>query len=219
LSGAGGDELFNGYSHINYLRKIYSIRAFFRLLPLKIVSQMVGNYLPYKFRKALLIFAHSDSLSDMLDIYRSANMFHSFSNSSINRDVGIWGRRFNGKTDVARFCSYYEVTNYLRFRLLRDSDWASMAHGLELRLPFVDLHFLRDVSIYFRRLSLISKVSLFREFRRLSLPGWIFTRKKTGFNIPFVGNNGSVSSNSYKSRMNYLYRIKNEFLMSLFYRK
>src|SRR4029079_7397429 len=31
-----------------------------------------------------------------------------------------------------------ESVRYMRNRLLRDSDWASMAHSLEIRVPWVD---------------------------------------------------------------------------------
>ena len=31
-----------------------------------------------------------------------------------------------------------EMAWYMRNQILRDSDWASMAHGLEVRVPFVD---------------------------------------------------------------------------------
>lgn len=33
----------------------------------------------------------------------------------------------------------------MRNQLLRDADWAGMAHSLEIRVPFVDLELLRQV--------------------------------------------------------------------------
>jgi asparagine synthase (glutamine-hydrolysing) len=38
-----------------------------------------------------------------------------------------------------------ESTTYMRNQLLRDSDWASMDHSLELRTPLVDAWLLRDL--------------------------------------------------------------------------
>ena len=38
-----------------------------------------------------------------------------------------------------------EAMVYLRNQLLRDSDWASMAHGVELRTPLVDAYLLSQV--------------------------------------------------------------------------
>ena len=39
-----------------------------------------------------------------------------------------------------------ESTTYLRNQLLRDSDWASMDHSVELRTPLVDAELLRRVT-------------------------------------------------------------------------
>ena len=39
-----------------------------------------------------------------------------------------------------------ESSLYLRNQLLRDMDWASMAHSLEVRVPLVDAHLLRKVA-------------------------------------------------------------------------
>src|SRR5262249_27333022 len=39
-----------------------------------------------------------------------------------------------------------ESSLYLRNQLLRDTDWASMAHGLEVRVPLVDPILLRSVA-------------------------------------------------------------------------
>jgi len=33
---------------------------------------------------------------------------------------------------------------YMRQQLLRDADWADMAHSLEIRVPLVDLELLRQ---------------------------------------------------------------------------
>ncbi len=35
--------------------------------------------------------------------------------------------------------SRLELTQYMRNQILRDSDVMSMAHGLELRVPFLDI--------------------------------------------------------------------------------
>ena len=42
--------------------------------------------------------------------------------------------------------SVLEASWYMRSQLLRDSDWASMAHGLELRVPLVDWPLWRTVA-------------------------------------------------------------------------
>ena len=41
-------------------------------------------------------------------------------------------------SDIGRVCAL-ESAHYMRNQLLRDADWAGMAHGVEIRVPLVDL--------------------------------------------------------------------------------
>ena len=41
-----------------------------------------------------------------------------------------------------------EMAWYMRNQILRDSDWASMAHGLEVRVPFVDICLFERLASY-----------------------------------------------------------------------
>src|SRR5262249_13353190 len=41
-----------------------------------------------------------------------------------------------------------ECSLYMRDQLLRDTDWASMAHSLEVRVPLVDVDLLRHVALF-----------------------------------------------------------------------
>jgi asparagine synthase (glutamine-hydrolysing) len=76
-----------------------------------------------------------------------------------------------------------ESSLLLRNQLLRDIDWASMAHSLEVRVPLVDAFLLRK--IVRAVLSMNGKELLTRAPRR-PLPDAILTRKKSGFTIPNV---------------------------------
>src|SRR6266704_4587544 len=42
--------------------------------------------------------------------------------------------------------SLLEATWYMRSQLLRDADWASMAHSLEVRVPLLDIELLRTLA-------------------------------------------------------------------------
>jgi asparagine synthase (glutamine-hydrolysing) len=78
--------------------------------------------------------------------------------------------------------SALETLLYMRNQLLRDADWASMAHGLEVRAPLVDLPLSRSVA----RAAAggpISKRWLAASPAR-SLPQAVVQRPKTGFSIP-----------------------------------
>jgi ADP-heptose:LPS heptosyltransferase len=71
----------------------------------------------------------------------------------------------------------------MRHQLLRDSDWASMAHSLELRVPFVDLPFLRHAAPRIAGPKPPSKIEMARSAPS-ELPAGLFDRPKTGFTIP-----------------------------------
>ena len=48
------------------------------------------------------------------------------------------------KTEDSKISSL-ESCFYMRNQLLRDIDWAGMAHSLEIRTPFVDINFLQKI--------------------------------------------------------------------------
>ncbi|HVN76458.1 MAG TPA: asparagine synthase (glutamine-hydrolyzing) [Thermoanaerobaculaceae bacterium] len=72
---------------------------------------------------------------------------------------------------------------YLRDQLLRDTDWASMAHSLEVRVPLVEHHLLREVAPLLVRSHGNRKLYLTRSPAG-GLPPAVFTRRKTGFAVP-----------------------------------
>src|SRR5262249_11775532 len=48
-------------------------------------------------------------------------------------------------SDIARVCAL-ESAHYLRNQLLRDADWAGMAHSVEIRVPLVDVAVLESLA-------------------------------------------------------------------------
>lgn len=79
----------------------------------------------------------------------------------------------NAKVSVLEQCAY------MRNQLLRDIDWASMAHSLEVRVPFVDPVLQRHI---FQSGSLTSKAEIAGAGRRL--PQAVVKRLKSGFTTP-----------------------------------
>jgi asparagine synthase (glutamine-hydrolysing) len=77
-----------------------------------------------------------------------------------------------------------EASLYMRNQLLRDTDWASMAHSLEVRVPFVDTYLSRAIAPAL--VNLPSKVGkkLLATSPRSKLPDAITRRAKTGFVTP-----------------------------------
>ena len=76
-----------------------------------------------------------------------------------------------------------EASLYLRNQLLRDTDWASMAHSLEVRTPLVDASLLRQIAPL-----LLAKGARCKQYFAASpeppLPDWLRARQKTGFSVP-----------------------------------
>ena len=77
-----------------------------------------------------------------------------------------------------------ESMTYLRNQLLRDSDWASMAHGVELRTPLVDAYLLQQLQPLLGNFHRFPNKRLLAQAPRNPLPEAIITRRKTGFGIP-----------------------------------
>ena len=80
-----------------------------------------------------------------------------------------------------------ESSLYLRNQLLRDTDWASMAHGLEVRVPLVDPILLRSVAEVTAAPTIVGSHDLKALVGRspsLALPIAIMQRSKTGFTTP-----------------------------------
>lgn len=76
-----------------------------------------------------------------------------------------------------------EMNWYMRGQLLRDADWAGMAHSLEIRVPLVDrvlLASLADIVAGPTRLNKLDLASLPDQ----RMPDAIRHRKKTGFHVP-----------------------------------
>ena len=78
-----------------------------------------------------------------------------------------------------------ESTIYLRNQLLRDSDWASMYHGVELRTPYVDVTLLKNLKNVICYLPFFySKAPLISCLEK-KLPRSILFKRKIGFQTPY----------------------------------
>ena len=77
-----------------------------------------------------------------------------------------------------------EASLYLRNQLLRDTDWASMAHSLEVRVPFVDAQLLEAVAPVILSSRNGQGKSLIARTPNKPLPSAVLKRAKTGFATP-----------------------------------
>jgi asparagine synthase (glutamine-hydrolysing) len=72
-----------------------------------------------------------------------------------------------------------EAGAYMRNQLLRDTDWASMAHSVEVRTPLVDAWLLRQLAPIVMEYGRATKQSL-----GAVLPRALRERPKQGFSTP-----------------------------------
>jgi asparagine synthase (glutamine-hydrolysing) len=79
-----------------------------------------------------------------------------------------------------------ESTHYLRNQLLRDSDWASMGHALELRTPFVDAKLLEMLGPVVASFSGVVGKAMLAQSPEKHLPESVVNRPKTGFTLPMA---------------------------------
>ncbi|MEM4725025.1 MAG: asparagine synthase-related protein, partial [Candidatus Hadarchaeum sp.] len=79
-----------------------------------------------------------------------------------------------------------EITQYMRSTLLRDTDFMSMAHSLEVRVPFVDHVLLEQVLPLSGHLKLNGQPKrLLRQALQGLLPPEVLTHPKHTFTFPF----------------------------------
>ena len=79
-----------------------------------------------------------------------------------------------------------EASLYMRNQLLRDTDWASMAHSLEVRVPLVDAVLLAKLAGIGLATGQQSIKSLLAEAPKQPAPSGTIHRPKTGFVVPIA---------------------------------
>jgi asparagine synthase (glutamine-hydrolysing) len=112
--------------------------------------------------------------------------------------------------------SWMEFNYYMQDQLLRDADVMSMAHGLEIRVPFLDNHVINtsfSIAENIKYDAKIKKHLLIKAFGN-KLPKEIWDRPKMGFAIPFgdwLKNSDAVKSLS-ASKNNSIQKACNDFM-------
>jgi asparagine synthase (glutamine-hydrolysing) len=200
LTGLGADEMFAGYSNFRRVPKMEAFSKRFGRLPGLVrrpLSACVSLFAGKGDRGRKLAELATDQ--DSLHPYFLARMLFGASerNALFTRDQETSQRALDGvllesitasqSLDPVNRVSYLESHFYMRNTLLRDSDFMSMAHGLELRVPFLDRAL---VEACFRipgarKLEGNLPKNLLLASLGVELPMEIVNRPKRGFTLPF----------------------------------
>jgi len=125
-----------------------------------------GLFLPYELEKIMDPDVAREGLRRLKPLRRLA--------ATLSPDPG---------SDVGRVC-VLESAHYMRNQLLRDADWAGMAHGVEIRVPLVDVALLTALSPALPRLAPQTGKAALGKAPTVPLPSEIVARAKTGFGVP-----------------------------------
>ncbi|HTV17074.1 MAG TPA: asparagine synthase (glutamine-hydrolyzing) [Polyangiaceae bacterium] len=197
LSGVGGDELLCGYGSFERVARAARLGRRVRLLPglapllgglgalaadalkqpklARVGAQLASLEGLYQLERGLFFPAELPGLMGEAAAREGLDALGDFAASGAARARDDWAS-----------VALLESTSYLRNQLLRDSDWASMAHSLELRTPLCDARLLEALGPY------LSSFRGGRGKRWLArcpeppLDAAIVARDKTGFGLPMA---------------------------------
>lgn len=207
LAGTGGDELFGGYKSFRDLPRAQTVARALQTVPidgLRAVSHWLNqrgptSELPPQTRWGKL----GDMLATRGDRVASYQVAYGLFTQDFLKELAApttlaltpYGLTPERKQELARSVqgrgartavSLLEVALFLGERLLRDSDAASMAVSLELRVPLLD-HRVVETAIAVpegARFAPLGRKMLLRSLAMPHLDQTIFDRPKSGFVLP-----------------------------------
>lgn len=191
LSGLGGDELFGGYPSFRQVPRLARLNRRLRwtgpvrlgaraLLshaaksPLRRLGEMLGQ--PARMDTAYAAFRGTFTDAEATALtrhYTGVELADDGSMVELPNDP-------TPEDSVSRL----ELTRYMRNQLLRDSDVMSMAQGLELRVPFLDLPLVDTLA----RIPAAMRLQAGKRFLLQAVPevpDWVANQPKRGFLFPF----------------------------------
>jgi asparagine synthase (glutamine-hydrolysing) len=191
ISGLGGDELFAGYPVFQYMTSIEKSFALKLSYPLrKSVSLLLSSISSNRSlqKKAELLGLKQADLSHAFPLVRkvwNANelLTRKTKHFEIEKNFKFI---FEKNAPLLNRVSAAEIESYMQHVLLRDSDQMSMAHSLEIRVPFLDHNVVELATHLSQNLKQPTspKKFLTEAFADI-LPDEIVNRKKMGFTLPW----------------------------------
>jgi asparagine synthase (glutamine-hydrolysing) len=199
LSGLGGDELFGGYEGLQQIPRLHALLRLLRPIQpawrRRLAVAMSRRLTPCQREKLEDMVGSDWSLNELAVMRRRL-----FSQSALvrlgfedARQPGTWlpvdAELDAGTTrrDPLAAMGLLDARFYMRNMLLRDSDVHGMAHGLEIRVPWLDSGLARLV---------LSMPGEWRKPRKrinkpllveaAGVPTIVTARRKTGFTLPYA---------------------------------
>lgn len=196
ISGIGGDELFGSYSSFSQVPRLRRTLAGFTGVPflnraLRKGLSTISGVLPspkyaglleyggslegaYLLRRALFM---PWEISALMDPIMAAEGLKELDTLATMREIT------NGISSDRLAISALEMQQYMKNQLLRDADWAGMAHSVEIRTPFVDMTLLEQF-VEIPSLSPLQEKWAVARAVAPNLPETVLSRPKTGFSVP-----------------------------------
>ena len=202
ISGQGADELFGGYGFYQNAKRMHWAQGLYRYLPVgttkaaKWLSQEIADRPHEKWhRLQKLLSTIQHPWPQSLFLLRSGFLWEEWSGvltkpfqeiqeDPFLRHLEIW-KSINHR-DVVEQAMFWDLNAYLPGVNLFYSDKTSMAHSVELRVPYLDQNLVELV----RQLPLSEKWDghrhkiILKKIAKAYLPREVIERKKTGFGLP-----------------------------------
>jgi asparagine synthase (glutamine-hydrolysing) len=184
LSGAGADELFAGYNrHWAFYQYLKNYKRLGMLLPpLRFAAKFLpsGRSLPWRKQ-----FRMVKKLADAIDLSPASTFDHFMQFTEMANRANTSDISFQSHEEWLYWCLNHDLKNYLVKDVLELTDKASMQHGVEIRVPYLNEKLVKYVKMR-------SQTGLFMKGRKWILKeilnkyqGRPFTKRpKEGFGLP-----------------------------------